>query len=130
MNSEVLANKKNKLLSILYGTALSISITLILILSFAFIIKLTNLSDKFIFPVNQIIKIISLFFGILLILKKCNEKGFLKGILLGFVYFSLSFIIFSILQGDWSFSINNVYDLLLTSLMGGLIGIIVVNVRK
>jgi len=130
MNSELTLNRRNKIKNIITGTLLSLSITLILILAFAFIIKLTNLSDKFIFPINQLIKILSLFFGVLISLKKSNEKGFLKGSLIGLAYFSLSFVIFSILQGDWSFVLSNLYDLLLTTLMGGIIGIIIVNIKK
>lgn len=130
MDSELSLNRKNKIFNIISGTIVAVCITLILILAFAFIIKLTNLSDNFIFPINQIIKIISLFFGVLISLKKSNEKGFVKGILIGITYFVLNFIVFSILQGDWSLELNHLYDLLLTSLMGGLIGIIAVNIRK
>jgi putative membrane protein (TIGR04086 family) len=130
MNSEMTMNKKNNILSLLSGTILSVCVTLILILAFAFIIKITNLSDNLIFPINQVIKIISIFVGVLLTLRISKDKGFLKGILIGITYYILSFIVFSILQGDFSITMNNIYDLLLTSFMGGLIGIIVVNIRK
>ena len=130
MDSELTLTNKSKIKNIIAGTLISISITLVLILAFAFIIKFTNLNDKFIFPINQLIKIISLFVGVIVSLKKSNEKGFFKGILVGLFYFTTSFIIFSILQSDWNFQLSNIYDLLLTTLMSGLIGIIIVNIRK
>lgn len=121
---------KNLFLSVLSGTVVAISVTLILILLFALIIRFCNISDNWIFPVNQVIKIISMFIGAVVFLKKHREKGFVKGILLGVTYYLLSYIIFSILQGGFSFGINNLYDLILTTLMGGIIGIILVNLFK
>lgn len=131
MNSSIKSDeKKNLILSVLSGTIVAISITLILILIFALLIRFFNISDIWIFPVNQIIKVISMFVGAVVFLKKHREKGFLKGILLGVTYYLLSYIVFSILQGGFTLSISNVYDLILTTLMGGLVGIIVVNILK
>lgn len=131
MNSSIKSDeKKNLILSVLSGTIVAISITLILILIFALLIRFLNISDNWIFPVNQVIKVISMFVGAVVFLKKHREKGFLKGILLGVTYYLLSYIVFSILQGGFTLSISNVYDLILTTLMGGLVGIIVVNILK
>lgn len=121
---------KNKFLSILSGSILAITMTIVLILLFAVIIRFTNLNDKFIFPVNQVIKIISIFIGVTIALKKDNSKGFLKGILISLIYFVLSYLIFSLLQKSWSFTLNNLYDLLLTILMGGIVGAIVINIKN
>ena len=122
--------KHNLFLSIIKGSLAAISLTLILILVFALLIRFFNISDNWIFPVNQIIKIISLFVGIKTMIKGNVEKGFLKGILLGGGYFIISLLVFSILQGSLNFRMNNLYDFLLTMLMGGLIGIILVNVKR
>ena len=131
MSSEVLrSDKKQTIVSLFSGTLLAIASTLIMILLFALIIRYFNISDGAIFPVNQVIKVISLFLGVLIVFKKCNNNGFVKGILLGVLYYLFSTIVFSILQGGFSFKINNLYDLLLTTLIGGIIGIIVVNIKK
>ena len=131
MSSEVaIRDKKQKFLSLFSGTLLSIASTLIMILLFALLIRFFNISDNVIFPINQIIKVVSLFLGIIVVLNKQNNNGFLKGILLGFLYYLLSTIVFSILQGGFSFKLNNLFDLLLTTLIGGIIGLIVVNVKK
>lgn len=122
--------KQKKILTTLSGATISIAITLVLILLFAVLIRFLNIPDSFIFPVNQVIKIISLIIGIVFVLKKDNNKGFLKGILIGTFYFIISYIVFSILQGKFSIEMNNLLDLILTSFMGGLIGIIFVNILK
>ncbi len=131
MGSEIaLKDKKQVIVSIFSGTLLAIASTLIMILLFALIIRFFNISDGAIFPVNQVIKVVSLFLGIMIVLKKNNQKGFLKGLLLGLLYFVLSTIVFSILQGGFSFKLNNFFDMILTTLIGGIIGIILVNFRK
>ena len=130
MGAKVDRLNKNSVTSIFSGVIVSVAVTLILILVFALLIKFFNISDGAIFPVNQVIKIVSLFIGILTVVKMSRTKGFLKGIILGILYYLLSYIVFSLLQGGFSFSINNVYDFLLTSLMGGLIGIITINIIR
>lgn len=121
--------KKNSFLNYLKGALTAVSATLIMILLFAVIVRFFNVSDSWIFPINQVIKVISIILGLVVMLKD-NSKGFLKGLILGLIYFVLSFLIFSILQGKFSISIKNLYDLILTTLMGGLAGIIIVNIKK
>ena len=130
MNTKKLQIKNNLFLNLIKGTLVAVSFTLILILLFALIIRFFNINDGWIFPVNQVIKVISLFAGILVVIKESKEKGFLKGILLGLFYYLSSFIVFSILQGKVIFDMSNIYDFILTSLMSGIIGIILVNIKK
>ena len=130
MASGVNINKRQNFISILSGTIVSIALTLVLILLFAVIIRFLNVPDKAIFPVNQVIKIVSLFVGISIVLKKTKSKGFFTGIIIGLCYFVISYLVFSILQGSFNFNLNNFYDLLLTALMGGIIGIILINFFK
>lgn len=130
MSTNSVANKKSSFVGVLKGALVAVSTTLILILLFALIVRFFNVSDKWIFPINQVIKVISLILGVIVILKSSREKGFVKGLILGLTYFILSFVIFSILQASFKIGIKNIYDLILTTLMGGLIGIIVVNIKK
>ncbi len=130
MSSVTLKNNKNNYLKILSGVAVSVSVTLILILLFAVYIRFVGIDDKFIFPINQVIKVISLFLGVFVCLKGNKEKGLIKGLILGFAYYLISYILFAILQGSISFGWSNFYDLILTTLMGGIIGLIVVHIGK
>ena len=130
MKDSMQVNRKSSFIQYLSGLLISISITLVLILLFAILIRYFNIPDNIIFPINQVIKVISLIVGIMFILKKQPQNGLIKGVIVGFLYYVLSFIIFSILQGNIAFNLNNLWDLLLTSLMGGLIGLIAVNLYK
>lgn len=129
-SSSLIKDKKQMLISIFSGTLVAVASTLMMILLFAVLIRFFNISDGWIFPVNQVIKVVSIFLGSLLIFKKSREKGFLKGLLLGFVYYLLSTIVFSVLQGSFSFKLSNLYDLMLTIFIAGIVGIIVVNIKS
>ena len=122
--------KKNMFLDVLKGALVAVSATLILILVFAVLVRFFNIPDGWLFPINQVIKVISLIFGTTVMLKTTKEKSFVKGLILGLVYFVLSYFVFSILQGNFKIAMKNIYDLILTTLMGGLLGIIIVNIKK
>lgn len=130
MKSIVSSNKKVFFLQILKGALSSLSITLISILLFALIIHFTGLSDSFIMPINQTIKILSIFIGVFLALKVNKQQGFIKGLIIGLVYTLLAYILFSILSSTISIGITSLNDLLFGGLIGGLSGIISVNVKK
>jgi len=130
MSIKTLSSKRNIFLSILKGALVAVSLTLIFILLLALFIRFFNINDNWIFPINQAIKLISLFAGIVATINGNHEKGFIKGILLSLLYFVLSFTVFSILQGSFNIKIGNLYDFILTVIAGGLIGIIVVNIKS
>lgn len=122
--------KNNVLLNGLKGSMLSVCISLVLILVFAFIIKLTSMSDTLIKPINQIIKVVSIFFGTLFIIKKVNQKGLITGTIVGLLYSILAFVVFSILNGGFSFEITLLIDILFGAISGAICGIICVNMKK
>ena len=123
--------EKNSILAtVLKGAVIAVFVSLIGILIFAFIIKFASLSSKVIKPVNQVIKIISIFIGVFLSLRGNKEKGWLKGILIGGVYSLLSFVLFSILNGSFNFGLSILTDLIFLSIIGAICGIILVNISK
>lgn len=119
-SSPILAN-------ILKGALIAVSISLILILLFAVLIKLTNIPDVAISPVNQVIKIISIFFGCFLCLKKLPQKGLVTGSFVGMLYTVLAFLIFSLLGGTFSFNLTLFSDIIFATIIGGICGIMAVN---
>ena len=123
--------KSNPLvLDILKGALISVIISLICILIFAFFIKIIGISDSLILPINQVIKFVSIFFGVKVSLKKNKEKGFLKGLIIGFVYTILAFAIFSILSKNFCFDKSLFNDVLFGTIGCILFGILLVNLRK
>jgi putative membrane protein (TIGR04086 family) len=130
MNTKVDSSRRNMLFSVFSGVIVAVAVTLVLILIFALLIRFFNISDKAIFPVNQVIKVISIFVGSITVIKTVKSRGFLMGVLLGVLYYILSYLVFSLLQGGFSLNLSNVYDFLLTTIMSGVIGIISVNIIK
>ena len=113
------------------GAFISVSISLILILVFALVIKFLNINENLILPINQVIKIISIFFGVLFSFNSRNKNnGFLKGISIGVIYTILAYSVFSILAGEFAFTLTSLTDMLFGGLIGGISGIIIVNMKK
>lgn len=127
--SRVSSEKKGFWTSIIKGSIYSLSFTLILILLFALLIRFINIPDGFITPVNQAIKVLCIFLGCFISLKKTN-KGFIKGMFIGLFFSILSFLIFSFIGGTFNFNVTVLLDILFGLLIGGISGIIVVNTRK
>ena len=107
-------------LQVIKGAIGALVISLIAILIFAFIIKFTGLADSFIKQINQVIKIVSIFFGNVVMLKKVDEKKIGNGILVGILYTIIAFLLFSLLNGSFDFNLTLLIDIL----FGGLIGLI------
>lgn len=112
------------------GTLIALSISLVLVLVFAFLLKFTNISDNAIAPVNQVIKGVSIFLGVFIGLRKCKELGLVSGLLIGFIYTLVAFLVFSILSGSFTFDLSLLTDAVFGAVIGAICGIISVNIKK
>lgn len=112
------------------GSLIALCISLILVLVFAFLLKFTNLPDSIIFPINQVIKGISIFIGVFVSLKKSKELGLVSGLLIGLTYTIIAFLVFSILSRTFSFDITLLTDIVFGAIIGAICGIICVNIKK
>lgn len=133
MKVKALKNEKKdgKLaLCVLKGVVAGLCVAMIGILIFAFILRFTSISDKIIAPVNQVIKGVSIFFGVFIGLKKFKKMGLLSGFLIGFLFTICAFLVFSILDGGFCFDFTLLTDLLFGSVIGAICGIICVNLKK
>ena len=123
--------KNGKLwLCIIKGIVASLATALIGILIFAFVLRFTSISDKIITPVNQVIKGVSIFFGVFIGMKKHKEMGLLSGFLIGLLFTISAFLVFSILDGAFCFDRTLINDLIFGSIIGAICGIICVNLKK
>lgn len=120
----------NFFLSLLKGALMALSISLIAICIFAFVLRFIDISSDFIKPINQVIKIVSILIGTLYGLKGIKDMGLIRGFSIGIVYVILSFIVFSILNGGFSIDSSIVNDLIFGGVAGAISGIIAVNLRK
>ncbi len=121
---------KSVVLSILKGSVYALCISLVCVLVFAFCLKFTPLSESLITPINQVIKGVSIFLGVLLGLKKQKEMGLASGLLIGLVYTVVAFFAFSALNHSFVFDRTLVNDIIFGTIIGGICGIICVNLKK
>ena len=127
--SNKLINKSSSVIDVVKGVIFSLAISMILIVIFAIIIRFVNIGDALIMPINQVIKGVSLFFGVWLALRGTN-KGLIKGAIIGALFSVLSYIVFSILSSSLSFGFSTITDLLFNLIFGAISGLIVVNISK
>ena len=123
--------KGNSLLTfLLKGTLVSLCISLILVLVFAFLLKFTNIPDTAILPVNQVIKGVSIFLGVFIGMRKSREMGLICGLLIGICFTILAFLIFSLLSGNFAVDLTLFIDMIFGAVIGAICGIISVNIKK
>ena len=115
---------------VLKGALMALSVCLIAILIFAFILRFVAISDSLIKPINQVIKTLSILIGTFYALKKSKDMGLISGLVIGLMFTIISFIAFSALDGSFEFGISLVNDCLFGSIIGGVCGIIAVNLKK
>ena len=129
MNVASLKNK-NAIFQILKGILVAVCFSLIGILLFALSLRFFDMSDLGIKIVNQIIKTLSILSGCFVCLKADRKNGLVKGILISVLYTIVSFFLFSILNGEFSFSVSILFDLLFSFVVGAISGILCVNIFK
>lgn len=117
-------------LSILKGALVALCVSLVGILMFAFLLKFTGISDSLINPVNQVIKGISVFLGVLIGMRKEKHMGLIGGLVIGLLYTIIAFLVFSILDGNFVFDRTLLNDIVFGGIIGAICGIICVNIKK
>ncbi len=116
--------------SVAKGALVAVCVSLVLVLMFAFLLKFTNIPESTIKPVNQVIKGLSILIGVFVGLRKSKELGLVSGLLIGFIYTIVAFVVFSILGGVFAFDLTFLSDILFGAVMGAICGIICVNLKK
>lgn len=122
--------KGNFIGALIKGSLFSLSISIIAICIFAFLLRFFDINTDLIKPINQVIKIFSILMGTFLGLKNVKEMGLITGFIIGVVYTILAFLAFSLLNGCISFDKTLINDLLFGGIAGAIAGIIAVNIKK
>lgn len=112
------------------GVLCGLCVAFVGILLFAFVLRFTNVPDSIITPVNQVIKGISIFFGVFFGLKKQKKMGIVYGFLIGLLFIVVAFFVFSLLDGTLVFDKTFLNDIVFGSIIGAICGIICVNLKK
>ena len=114
---------------IVKANIIALIFALVAVLLSALVVKIFNINDKAIPIINQVIKSLSILLGCLLSLKKPNN-GWLRGIICGFIFVWISFVVFSLLDSKFVFGLSLLNDCVLGMVTGMISGIIAVNIRK
>ena len=132
MAEKIISNtsKSTIILQLTKSSFWALSFALICILLFAFIIKYTSISSEAIQPINQVIKAFSILVGCFVFGKKIKTKGWFWGGIIGILFTIFAFVVFSILDGSFTFNFNLLYDIFFGALMGIISGIIAISLRK
>ena len=109
---------------ILKSVLLALVVTLVGIVILAVVLKFADLSSMAISYINDAIKAIAIFVMILTIKKSNPDKLLLKAILSGVLYALLSYVVFSILNGGFTFNLSFIYDLLFSIIVSVIAAII------
>ncbi len=118
----------NLIKQIVKGALIATFSTIVGVLIFALIIKATNLSEIAIKSVNQFIKIISIFLGVLFSVKE--NKGLVKGAIVGATYMLIVSLIFRLLGSRGNGFLSFILELLFCAIVGVIFGIISVNAKN
>lgn len=125
---KIAVNKMN-VLDVVKGCIISVIISLLFVLILALCVKIFTIESKVIMPINQVIKILSIFGGCFFGFK-FKEKGAIKGGIVGIFYVIMSVLVFGIVENKISFRNFSWYDLITGIIAGIISGILAVNIRK
>lgn len=124
------SSKGGLFLAVVKGVVSGLCVALLGILIFAFLLRFTSIPETIIAPVNQVIKGVSIFFGVFFGMKKHKNMGLLSGLLIGFFFTIVAFLVFSILDGAFVFDKTFFNDIIFGCIIGAICGIICVNLKK
>ncbi len=114
--------------TVVKAAGLSLAISLLGAVIFAVILRIGNVSEGIIYPINQTLKGLAIVLGALICVR--GEKGWLKGGGAGLLFTALSYLAFSALGGDFSLSWLIFAELFLAFVIGGIGGMLAVNLKK
>lgn len=120
---------KSYIIEIVKAVIIALIISLIGVLIAAFAIKLFNLSTEFTIVVNQVIKTVAVLLGCLFSLKHAGN-GWIRGIIVGLIFSLVSYLVFSIIGGEFTFDISFLNNTVIGISAGLVSGIISMFIRK
>lgn len=110
------SNSGGTLRTVVKSAVLSFVLSLVMVLVFALVVKLANVSGTTVGVINQIIKILSAFLGVLFAVNERNA-WLVKGTLGGALFAVLAFVTFSLIGGSFNWG-SLIVDVLLCAVAG------------
>ena len=123
-------SNKNIFLKILKGSAVSVIITIFLLIVFALLLAYTGISENIITPIIICISGLSIIIGSIISCFRIRKQGLLNGAIVGFIYIFVIYFLSSIIQNDFGLNFYSVLMIFTSAFLGALGGIIGVNIKK
>lgn len=122
--------EEKTILSITKGILISFVITIVLFYILGIILSTTNIPEKIISPAIIIITGISILISSSITMMKTNERGLIKGGLIGIIYFLLLYLSSSIILKNFEVNIYSCIMFVAVFICGSIGGIIGINTKK
>lgn len=131
MNNEKIENLNinNNIKSIMKGSIVSFISLLILLFIFSLILAYTNIEESIIPIATIIINTVSILIGSSIATIHLKKNGILNGIIIGFAYMLLIYLISGLLNSDFNLPIQSIVLIIFGIVSGGVGGIIGVNIK-
>lgn len=121
-------NISKTIIDFLKGIIVSIVFLLVSVLIFALLLQLISTNLSVIKPINLGIKTLAVVIAV--IVGARGEKLLIKGLILGVLVNLISFLVFSIIAGEFNFSSSLIWESLLYFVIGGLTAFIKAVITK
>ena len=122
--------KNNNLTSILKGFIISLILTIIFIWIYALLLVKTNIQESTIAPVVITISGISVLIGSSIACLHIKKNGILNGACIGGMYYAVIYVLSSIALCGFAINVKSLIMIVIGVLLGGIGGIIGVNIGK
>ena len=116
--------------NLIKGILISFAITIILFYILGIILSTTSIPEKIITPAIIIITGVSILIGSSITMIKTNEKGLIKGGLIGVIYFLLIYLLSSFLLKNFEVNIYSCIMFAATFICGAIGGVVGVNIKS
>lgn len=110
--------KNSNVRHILKGTLYGVTASLVLVLVFALVESMVGLGSGAITIVAQIIKVVSIFFGVSVALRGIERRGWLHGGIIGILHTAVTFLIFSIISSGFEITTGILTEILFAIVIG------------
>ena len=130
MNNVGKINKNSNLYIVAKGFVISLMLSIICILLYAILLVKSSIGENTIKPVIITITGISILIGSSISCLKIKKNGIINGIFIGGLYFIVLYILSSIAFCGFRFNLSSIIMIIIGMILGGVGGIIGVNIRK
>lgn len=120
--------EERNIIKIIKGSAISLILTIIMLILFSIILTYTNVNESIATPVIFVITIISILTGSIISVRKVKKNGLVNGAIVGGIYILTIYILSSVFVTTFALNMYAIIMIILSVLAGILGGIIGVNI--